>query len=186
MEGLARHLNITIPPYVPISPFKDTDAPPVILDRVKFEDTELDNCEESSKLIKNNRTDSGGDSNSIESSNSSHKAVNVQVQVSDRKIEELKSGIKTKEDILSSIESSQTELKSSSETNQLCVNDLYNSFDEAIPAQTRDCSARLQHEEADVIEDVRIKHEDLESSVCELQRPVVPLKKTKYNRNAAF
>ncbi|XP_046857359.1 NAD-dependent protein deacetylase Sirt6-like isoform X2 [Xenia sp. Carnegie-2017] len=37
MEGLARLLNFTIPPYTPISPFKDIDAPPVLLDSLKIE-----------------------------------------------------------------------------------------------------------------------------------------------------
>ena len=185
MEGLARHLNMTIPPYVPISPFKDTDAPPVIMAPVKYENTDLANYEEDRKLKKDTLKNSYVDTNPIQSSNV-QKPIDMQVQVSESKLEELRSAIKAAEGKLFTVESTQAELKSSTISNQLSANDLYNTFGDSIPMQSKDCSAKLQHEQAEASEDVKIKHEDLESSVRELQCPAVPMKKTKYNHNAAF
>ncbi|CAB3982012.1 Hypothetical predicted protein [Paramuricea clavata] len=185
VEGLARHLNMTIPPYVPLSPFKDTDAPPVIMAPVKYENTDLANYEEDSKLKKDTLKKSYVDTNPIQSSNV-EKPIDMQVQVSESRLEELRSAIKTTEGKLFTVESTQAQLKSSTLSNQLSVNDLYNTFGDSSPVQSKDCSAKLQHEQAEVSEDVKIKHEDLESSVRELQCPAVPMKKTKYNHNAAF
>ena len=169
MEGVAKHLNMTIPAYVPISPFKETDAPPIILDPVKFEETDRD-CHEDSKLIKNNVKDTCD-------SNETHNAINL--QISAQKTEKLSSPVKNEEGKLSIIEGTQSELKCSSTSNQPSVNNLYKQF-----GDSHGCSASLQHERGAVCEDVRMKHENLESHACEY--PEVPSKKIKYNHNASI
>ena len=174
MEGVAKHLNMTIPTYVPISPFKDIDAPPVILHPVKFEQTHLDNYKDS-KLRKNNTEDSCGDLNSFESSKT-QKAIDLQVNA--QKLEDLKTSVKNKEGKLGIIEGTQSELEPSSVSNQLLVNDLCTTF-----GDSQDCPAKLQHEQGDVGGDVRLKNEDLESHPCEY--PEVPSKKIKRDDNAA-
>ena len=162
MEGVAKHLNMTIPAYVPRSPFKDTDAPPVILHPVKFEQMDLDKYKDS-KLRKNSTEDSSGDLNSVESSKT-QKAINLQVNAQKR--EELRPPVKKKEGKLGIIEVTQSELRPFEE------NDLCSTF-----GDSQDCPAKLQHEQGDVGEDMRLKHEDLESHPCEY--PELPSKKIK-------
>ena len=184
MEILARHLNMTIPNYVPISPFADADSSPVLHDSVEY--TSKDNvvCERS-KLVKDAREHSGSVSN-LESSNT-RMLLNSQSQVSGN-VEIFRSEFKTTEDKLNSRESAQTELSSSTASSQHDVTNACATAEDAQTAQLKDCSTNLQDEHSDARDMANaVKRERTELTVCELQRPAVPLKRTKFdNDNAAF
>lgn len=184
MEILARHLNMTIPNYVPISPFKNADSSPVVHDSVEYESQDIVVCE-GSKLVKDAREHSGSVSN-LESSNT-RKFLNPQSQVSGN-VEIFRSDFKTTEEKLNSRESAQTELSSSTVSSQHDVTNMCAAAGDSKTDQLKDCSTNLQDEHGDARDmATAVKREDTELTVCELQRSAVPLKRTKFDHdNAAF
>lgn len=184
MEILARHLNMAIPNYVPISPFKDADTSPLIYDSVQYVNKDHFVCEES-KLVKNAIRDSGSVSN-INSSNA-QKLLRPQRQVSKRNVEGYRTDSKTAEDELNSEGSTQTDFNDSTILNQHDVTNAYNRFGDSNIVQLKDCSTDRQDEHCNAREiTISVKSEHLGSTVRELQCPAVPLKKTKLDDNAAF
>ena len=182
MEVLARHLNMAIPNYVPISPFNDADSSPVIYDSVQYVNKDHFVCEES-KLVKNAIKDS--DSSNIESSNA-RKLLNPRRQVYKRNVEVFRTDVKTTEDKLNNEESARTDLNNSTILNQHGVTNMNSRFGDSNIVQLNDGSTDLRDEHCDAQKvTTSVKPEYLESTVRE-QCPTVPLKKTKLDDHTKF
>ena len=181
MEVLARHLNMAIPNYVPISPFNDADSSPVIYDSVQYVNKDRFVCEES-KLVKNAIKDS--DCSNIESSNA-RKLLNPRRQVSKRNVEVFRTDVKTTEDKLNTEESARTDLNNSTILNQHGVTNVYSRVGDSNNVHLNDSSTDLRDEHCDARKvTTSVKPEYLESTVRK-QCPTVPLKKTKLDDHTA-
>ena len=67
MEGVARHLNMIIPQFVPISPFKDTDAPPALQAPVKYEHKNTGFGKTEGSVLRKDGKNVSGNLNSVQS-----------------------------------------------------------------------------------------------------------------------
>ena len=169
MEGVARHLNMVIPPYVPISPFKDTDAPPVLQDPVKYEIENIPSLKDS-KLVRDRVKNSSSDSKTLESNHS---------QVSVNKIQEVRQDVNSTEEKLVETDKTRAEMNSS------CITEGFsNTFGDSSSGQSKDCLESVEQERTDVSKVVNLKQEDLESGANVLQYSASPSKKVKYDQDA--
>lgn len=168
MEGLAKRLNLTIPSYVPISPFKDIDAPLVTIDSVRYETSDCVHYEKR-KLNK--------DLNPQVSSNGQTTG-NLKVEKVSEAVD-LCSGIKTSESLKTN-EDTQSDLKSSAGLNGRYSGTQNDTF--PVQCEKYDCS-EIQHKKGEQLDkDESLKRPSENGVDC----VAMPSKKVKDSPDMAF
>ncbi|XP_028414608.1 NAD-dependent protein deacetylase sirtuin-6-like [Dendronephthya gigantea] len=201
MEGVARHLNMIIPQFVPISPFKDTGAPPVLQAPVKYDTKHW-------LLKKEGGCECGEEKSGVTPVKRDQSELNFEDQLDvssscdssfiERSWDQGSADIVGKKELkgdcgrsdLTSSESGQDEEARSKNTSDL--RNTENACSSGLDCiQSGDSATNLEHEQSNINESLIVKNEDPRSSLLDpsathfpSKHLEVPLKKAKYNQDA--